>query len=80
MVLGRGDGGVGGKTIRFKDGKSKKFQGTLWRPVFGEIVGKEAEVATSKKTLNTCDGEGIWSGTSLRASRGQSVYQFAFAV
>lgn len=33
--------------IRFKDGKSKKFQGTLWRPVLGEILVKEAEVATS---------------------------------
>ena len=36
-----------GKGERFKDGKSKKYQGTLWRPGFGEIVVNETEVSTS---------------------------------
>lgn len=51
---GRGKGkGEREDCIRLKDGKSKKYQRTLWRPRFRETVVNEAEVATFKKALNS---------------------------
>lgn len=51
MVFRVGAGAMqGGKTYiskGFEDGKNKKFQGTLWRPGFGEVVGNETEKTTS---------------------------------
>ena len=36
-----------GKGEKFKSGKSQKYQGTLWRPGFGETAVNETEVTTS---------------------------------
>lgn len=36
-----------GKGEKFKSGKSQQYQGTLYRPGFGEIAVNETEVSTS---------------------------------
>ena len=36
-----------GKGEKFKSGKNQKYQGTLWRPGFGDTAVNETEVLAS---------------------------------